>query len=546
MASMRPPPSLLSLPSHVRKRIYYFADLTRDCPIVIIPPSQAVTRSTPNRDQVETNLDSGLRCNFASRKGGRGLHMPHESVECECPKIPKQLLLINKALHQEIRDTLYGDNQFVVRAHRPEDLEVLQMLPDDALRAMNHLLIRLNSWPCYRGHSSELVFKMTSTSKCSTCEAPVSKSDPEIVAGRDQSEQMMEKWTNLCHRLASCLVAGRLNLELICDVGDLATAQQFVDPLQDLPKLKSCAIRLGRQRDTHLLSLARSTVSQPVGEESPFPFLRLPQEVRLQVFEYTNLGSHGSFKSKWDDITVKHGKFDQGYSGRSVNYRRTCCLDCSFTKMDCICPLNYSSVSPTCTCRDLPLGLLSVNRQIKMEAAQVLFSKNMFSFEGPFTDTLKMLRSLSPASLKFFRRIRFRLEPGQIFKWRQNKQSWTNLISFIGKNFDTSRLLIVFDTTVDRQSCREHDHEQTIMNTVYDGYVFFTQQIKAHVSGLLDFHVTLGVFHYLEKIFEKHILGQQYDSRNGNQHTKPMHIWDFDDEIDEDGDDEPLGGVIIH
>ncbi|CAH0052419.1 unnamed protein product [Clonostachys solani] len=547
------PPSFLSLPIHVRKRIYFFAGLTRECPIVMIPPSPAITRSTLNRDPAETRLDDGLVCNFASRNRGRGLglHMPHESRECECPEVPKQLLLINKALHGEIRDILYGENQFVLRARRPDDLELLYKLSDDALRALSHLLIRLNSWPCYRGHSSDLLYKLRSTSQCLTCEAPVSKSDGQIFVDPEKSKSM-ETWSNFCQRLASCLAPGRLNLEFICDVGDLRTGEKFAESLQVLrQQLKSCAIRLGRRRDARLRSLARSTAanltaSQPESEESPFPFLLLPHEVRLRVLSYTNLGPHGPFKPEWSDITIKRGKFSQSYpkDDRSLVYRRACCLDCSFTKLDCTCPLNYSSVSPNCTCRDLPLDLLRVNQQMNTEAAQVLFATNMFSFEGPFTDTLKMLRSLDPASLKLFRRIRFRFEAGQIFKWRTYKQSWTDLISFIGQNFDTPRLFIVFDTNVDSQSCRERHHDQTIMNTVYDGYVFFMQEMKAHITVLLDFHVTLGVFHYLERIFEKHILGQEYDSHRGNQYSKPARIFEADpDDDDDDSEEEALIGV---
>ncbi|CAG9978474.1 unnamed protein product [Clonostachys byssicola] len=477
------PHSLLSLPLHVRKRIYFFAGVTRECPIVIIPPSKAVPRPTLHRDPADVRLDDGLVCNFASRNRGRGigLHMPHETRECECPEVPKDLLRVNKALHGEVQDILYGENKFVI-------------------------VVKDGSKP-------------------------------------------VEKWTNFCQRLASCLVPGRLNLEFICDVGEFATAEKFMQPLQALPQLKSCAIRLGRRRDTDLRSLARSTAAsltavQHEGEDSSFPFFLLPHEVRLHILSYTNLGQHGSFKPEWSDITIKRGKFSQRYpkDERSLSYRRACCLDCSFTKLDCICPLNYSAVSPNCTCRDLPLDLLRVNKQMNEEATQVLFTTNMFTFEGPFDDTLNMLRALNPASLKLFRRIRFRFEPGQIFKWRSTKQNWTDLISFIGQNFDTPRLFVVFDTTVDGQSCRERNHQQTIMNTVHEGYAFFIDEMKNHITSLLDFHVTLGVFPYLERIFERHILGQEYDSSNGNQHAKEVRIRDADPD-DEDDEEEPLIGV---
>ncbi|VUC25669.1 unnamed protein product [Clonostachys rosea] len=506
----------LSLPWKLRRQIYFFAHLVRECPVVITAPTNVIVRhdDAPRRTEKE---GWGWYCQFQQRKqlGRHGI--VHETRECRCPEIPKQLLL--------------GENKFVIRAHRAEDLDLIHKLSVGALNQLRHLLVRLNSWPCYRGHS-RANFKY---GVCLECRAPVSASDAELGADNAESEAVIEQWSRACSRLSSHVIPRRLSLELICDVTDKATAERVLGPLGTLPRLIECTIRLGRNQDAALRSLALSAATRLTEDLCPprsaaassfFPFQSLPTELRLRVLGFTNLGPNGSFRPEWSDIAVKNGRFEQAIRS-SLAVERECCLCCSFTRLDCCCPLRSASYSLACRCRDLPLELLLVNRQTRTDAIVVLYSKNTFTFTGPFLDSLRMLQSLRSDTLRRFRRIRFQLKTRQTVRWRDLANTWGLLVAFIGKFFDVPRLsLFIQADHNDYEECTDPTYNEPMLRNLYTGYRTLVLGVKAQLPNLLDFHLTLGAFCSLEPVWEKHVMGSEYDSTQGNQFSKEAHSTD--------------------
>jgi hypothetical protein len=86
----------------------------------------------------------------------------------------------------------------------------------------------------------------------------------------------------------------RLQLHFFCDVDDLEAGMRAVEPFLSMPTLADCSIRLGQKANLALQDLARKTATGAVGcysdePRSPFRFLDLPQELRLQILEYTDL-----------------------------------------------------------------------------------------------------------------------------------------------------------------------------------------------------------------------------------------------------------------
>ncbi|CAH0031616.1 unnamed protein product [Clonostachys rhizophaga] len=523
---------LLSLPYGIRKRIFVFAGLVRECPITITP----VSRPTLYFGTQQLSPSLGFfGCAYPYRKQRKPDRVSHGyNPECDCPDLPKQLLCVCRSLHKEAVELLYSENKFVVRAHHHvEDLDILKTLPVYGIRALRYLLVRLNSWPCARGHS----LSNPKYDACIICphEAPqsrISASDPELSTGNNLSESIIKCWTEICQRLSGIVIAGTLHLEFICDAQDLETAHRVIEPMSSLPRLRECIMRLGRKKDYSLRSLAESTAHQLTRgvEKKKRPpsmsFSFLPREIRLQILWFTNLGPGGTFlKGTHHELEIIH--VDRGRFAHEIGYRRgfrTCCLDCSFTKLHCSCPLNYASYSASCCCRVLPLELSLVSQQMHVDAVEVFFSTNPFEFRGPFSDTQKMLETLSPRSLKQLRHLVFDMGFSNPYFRDQDQLQWHSLLSFMNKHCNISQLCIAIDfsLSMDIDAVFESEDEAKTIEMIYHGYVALVRAVKTELSSLADFHIDLGISWELEPVLEKYIMGPEYDSENGNRYSKTV------------------------
>ncbi|CAH0050905.1 unnamed protein product [Clonostachys solani] len=297
-------PPLLCLPPNIRKRIYFFVGLVRECPVAIHPLGKPAFAFWP--EEVVPAIEA---CAFELRKDTRDPVRVGTHPECLCPEFPKQLLLVCKQLHREVEEILYGGNKFVIRAQKEAgSLNVLHTISTNAVRSLRHLLVRLNSWPCIRGHSSPL----SSREKCLSCGSDASWADLEIPTDR-HSQHIIEAWEAVCGRLAnSGIASGQLHLEFVCDVEDLQSAQRVLKPLECLPLLKHCNIRLGREPERELCSLARITsekLTRKNQNTGGFRFFDLPREIRLRILRHTNLGPSGDFLPDMHTIRVSMGNW---------------------------------------------------------------------------------------------------------------------------------------------------------------------------------------------------------------------------------------------
>ncbi|CAG9948236.1 unnamed protein product [Clonostachys rosea f. rosea IK726] len=476
------PPPLLRLPPKIRERIYFFAGLIRECPVAIVPFGKPTACFMPSRRRPAIDM-----CAFELRKSTRSPVRVATSAECLCPKFPKQLLLVCKQLHREVEEILYGENKFVIPAQdEAENLKVLNTISTNAVRSLRHLLVRLNSWPCIRGHSSPF----SNPKACLICGSSANRADLEIPTHK-RSQQIIETWENVCGRLAnSDIASGQLHLEFVCDVEDLQTAQRVLKPLELLPCLKQCGIRLGRRPERELRSLARITsekLTRKNQNTEGFLFFDLPREIRLQILRHTNTGPSSDSLTDERTIRVLNGKFDHRY------------------------PLT-----------DLqPLAKAAMYS----DASEIFYSENMFHFQGPFTKTLSVLDSIPVQLLKRLRRITFDLDSQKIFLWKHfNYHSqWRKLIRFLGKYCNPSNLLISITATDYRATTMrfgsEEDRED-IMRHIYSVYVDVVRAVKKWLPGLRDFHLSFSIFLKLEAVLEKFVMGPNYDSSHGNRYPK--------------------------
>ncbi len=115
--------------------------------------------------------------------------------------------------------------------------------------------------------------------------------DGSLLEGR----AILEEWALTARHLGRYIQPGRLHLSFICDAANIETARIAAASIALLPRLAVCNVRLARHRDGAFRALAQETALRGVGRSplsttsSSFPFLALPTELRLRVFEYTDL-----------------------------------------------------------------------------------------------------------------------------------------------------------------------------------------------------------------------------------------------------------------
>lgn len=518
-----PAASFLGLPASIRREIYILAGLSKLCPLAIVEADSGPERykepplpgSIPRNPYVP---GSRYECRYKRLLIGRLDAIYRSGPDCLCPDMPKQLLLVNKAIYNETHAILYGENGFVVRAHKAKDLDVLRSLSGRSINMMTSLMVRLNSWPCPRGHD-QTNFKV---GKCILCKTPtLSISDPPLRTGNSSSEDMAQAWEEVCRILASNVAAGQLGLTLICDVDNIDIAKRILQPLEKIPQLKSCAIRLGRNRNDELRSLASTaslklTAANQLAEQPSFrkSFSDLPAEIRLRILEFTHLGKQGDFSTKdhklHNGIVIEKKTMVVRPDPRQLILTKMCCNACTFTKLDCCCPLRYAAYSPTCQCRVLPLELLLVSRQMDMDASEILYSTNTFVFRQSFDDTLSFLQSLRPSTLKLFRRITFQLEATQTGNWSVQQEAWSSLIRFIGSSFSVSKLVVTINPFEDDETAMWADEDPRVADAMHDTYVGVARVVKDLLSGLRGYHMNLVVHSELASSLEEEVMGPEW------------------------------------
>lgn len=521
MANSRP--SFLSLPYSIRREIYILAGLSRFCPFAIITEQEASSRATPPQHQHQwpppppgIQRRSWRDCIYPKLAFGHSGRVSDSEPGCYCPKIPKQLLLVSKAVYNDTCDILYGENSFIVRAHEAKALNILKSLSIHAIHVMRYLMVRLNCWPCRRGHHRANFSRRL----CMTCQTPIASSDCPLRTGDSESEDMVQSWFEVCQILESNLVAGRLTLSFICDVDDMEIAKRILEPLENIPRLRSCDIRLGRKRNDDLRSLARKTCLKltaanqlPEHGSSHVSFADLPREIRLRILEFTHLGKHGHPRH-YTKLAIEKKTLVQREGGHNLILQKMCCNACNFTKKDCCCPLRYAAYSASCQCRILPLELMLVSRQMDIDASEILYSTNTFVFRDAFDSTLGFLQSLRPNTLRLLRHVAFALEPSQTGNWSLQEEAWNSLIRFVRDNFSVSSLIVTIDAECDGETALWADQNPDTLNAMHETYVGVTRVVKDLLFGLrgyyLELIVDLVVDDELAPMLEEEVMGPEW------------------------------------
>ncbi|OTB13415.1 hypothetical protein K445DRAFT_319963 [Daldinia sp. EC12] len=343
-----------------------------------------------------TNTFLYLDTSRSSRSPYSGTHQELDAV--------LNLLLVCRAIHVEVSSHLYSANTIVTHS-----LDPLTRLNPSSLSYLTSLKIHLNvagTTHCgqrYWGYDSE---------------------------GLRESDPLISQWKAAIGHIAPHIKPRRLELALICDCepGRVNAASLILAPLQQLPVLRRCHIRLGCKPNRQFRQLAWSAAERAVGLVPPssFHFLRLPPEIRIKILEYTDLVTPFN-KVRWNPgagyytfrecdsrkygppychpndhracvlskdagkscLTCPHGDSrvrygPESHCWRCFHYacqfydceRRSTAGDQTYT--GCFCSRRHAAYSPLCQCWAPPTAFFLVSRAFREDAEAVFFAHNHF------------------------------------------------------------------------------------------------------------------------------------------------------------------------
>ncbi|KAG7285513.1 hypothetical protein NEMBOFW57_010142 [Staphylotrichum longicolle] len=294
------------------------------------------------------------------------------------------LLLSCRTIYAEASTLLYSANWFIVRYQPRRSLAALRALtPHASGRHASGCIV----WEHEYDH-----------------DLPLDGSGP-------LSEALLAEWHATAAHLAPHIVAGQLELTLVCDLcpDDVQTARAVLGTLRLLPRLKDCHIRLCETRDPRLRQLAQEAVLQARGiAPSQFPaspgaarprLVNLPRELRLRILEYTDLvtpfneitwsrASRG-YRIGPDGCPVLDGTGDCPPEFHHHGCQFLQCHQAPWPQpsIGCLCRLRHAAASSRCKCWAPPTPLFLACRTLHADATLTLYTRNrLVVIDSPSTN----------------------------------------------------------------------------------------------------------------------------------------------------------------
>lgn len=340
--------SFLDLPLAVRQRIYGIAGVPANRRLYI------VTLLEPNQ-----NSDDPFSTTFS-------------------------LLQTCKAVHDDVLAMTISRNTLVLL---PSDLEYgldfLDRLALHHVRLISKLEIRLQIRG--RSHSRSCPSRMEETRSLAAV----------LTASR------VKLWQKVAARLFARVPPGVISLRLICDLettiarDDTHLASLVAQPLLNARPgtVKDCKIRLSLVKMPELSHLATEAACHITGQgiipairKGIFRFSDLPQEIRMSIFEYTDLITP-HLSVNWHP---ELGFYCSSHFSccRHSNARPESYPNCPFrfcgpkSNLRTFCRGRRSAYNPKCRCWIEPSALMLVSRAVYQDAAAVFYSKNRITVVG--------------------------------------------------------------------------------------------------------------------------------------------------------------------
>ena len=243
------------------------------------------------------------------------------------------------------------------------------------------------------------------------------------------------------HTLSTKVPISTLNLSIICQCG-VYTERLLADGLAHFHGLRNLGLKLSYEPDPAAQALARSAVlslTQPKCAAKPFPYTRLPTELRQRILSFTALVVSSDYYNgprnyPLHSLTIigKRLVYPNPYA---IHPFSSCCDTCipsypstslfaNSLRLDaathCVCHApggGGAAYSSTCSCalRSALLPPFLTSRLLNADATYVCFSQNRFVLSSQDSaEDLAFLRSLPDAALAALRRLDVRLYAAQV------------------------------------------------------------------------------------------------------------------------------------
>ncbi|KAK4170987.1 hypothetical protein QBC36DRAFT_340830 [Triangularia setosa] len=323
------------------------------------------------------------------------------------------LLLSCQTIYKEAAALLYSANIFIIHAESSiGPFDPLLALTTTALSSLTHLKIVVNQTSCHLE-----VSEAHSVSDCclatdepfgpgrSWCGANHDKLHRAALRSTEPSAISLLKDWNTAARHLSEITPGHMTLFFVCDVehGDVEAGRLALAPLQKLPCLKGCHVRISKRPNIQLRRLADDAVQKSVGIVAAMTssrviphFLNLPRELRLRILGFTDLVTPIKEVS-WDGQAYRANRPTYSMphqAGYNDNLQFSCRRDhhygCQFSNCwlkpersadyhaGCFCRLEHTTVSSLCQCWSPPTYLFLICRTLYYETQHIFFSANRF------------------------------------------------------------------------------------------------------------------------------------------------------------------------
>jgi hypothetical protein len=201
---------------------------------------------------------------------------------------------------------------------------------------------------------------------------------------KHEKRQVLMHLIDITRYLCDKLIPGQIAVDYTFGLSDwdMRTALEYLEPLQNLPKLASLRIktipyrsRITREEKLefgkHCRNFAHKAVSiSQIENQRFFPFQKLPQEIQDMVLVNTSL------------VSPPHRGIKMLVPEYAEGSLPKCCGQCG-PGLRCWCP-TVAAYSPTCECNPSTSSLFLVNHAVRAQSQEIYCTHNTFNL-GEYT-----------------------------------------------------------------------------------------------------------------------------------------------------------------